>query len=229
MIRPLLRLRRRRIMLDIDTQKDQFIADGNACVRNHRRVLMNIRRLNAWARKNHIKTISTEIIYPNSIKDNHNFCKTGTQGAKKLPYCLRSRYIRYESDGYSDLNKEIFRDYDQVIFEKRTINPFDEPRAERMLSELTVDEIIVYGATVEEAVFESVLGLIQRGKRVTLVSDAIGYRDKGAAESAIKRMEAKGAKIVETKDIAGISHLVKIGVCHCDRCQGKVKAESSSL
>lgn len=215
-------------MLDVDAQKDQFIAEGNACVKNHRRILMNIRRLNAWARKNKIKVISTMLVYPNDFKDNHDFCKTGTSGSQRLTYCNRSRFIRYESDGYSDLNKEIFNDYDQVIFEKRTPNPFDEPRAERMLSELAVDEIIVYGAAIEDAIFETVQGLLLRGKKVTLVSDAIGYRNKEAAESAIRRMEAKGAKIVETKDIAGTTHLIKVGLCHCDRCQGKLKTAGST-
>jgi isochorismate hydrolase len=58
MIRKFIKLRRRRVLLDIDTQKDFFIADGNCCIRNHRRVLMNIRRTIAWARKKKIRVIT---------------------------------------------------------------------------------------------------------------------------------------------------------------------------
>ena len=219
MIRPLLRLKRRRVLINVDIQKDLFTATGKACVRNHRRVLTNIRRICAWARKQNIKVITTAIAYSNGHHDRHPYCKDGSEGARIISYAMRNRFIRYEADGYSDLPRNVFLDHDQVILEKKTANPFDEPRAERMLTELAVDEIIVVGAIAEDSVFDTVMGLLQRGKKVSVVVDAVGGSNKEAAEMAIKKMAAKGAKLIEAKDLVVPGHLKHVNACGCERCK----------
>ncbi len=78
-----------------------------------------------------------------------------------------------------------------------------------------VDEIIIMGAVTEDAILKAVLGLLQRGKRVTVLTDAIGSLDKNAAEMALRKMEAKGARLVEAKTIVGVSKLNKVGICKC--------------
>jgi len=220
MIRPIIMLRRRQLLVDVDTQKDLFLAGGKRCIRNHRRVLANIRRVMAWARQKNIKVISTELI--NSEKSGKNYCIEGTVGQEKISYTIRNRHKRFLADGYTDLPRGIFKEYDQVILRKRCPDPFNEPRAERMLSEIRVDEFIVIGALTEEAVKATVLGLLKRKKRVTLLTDAIGYREKNAAELALRQMEAKGAKLIDSKSMLGASCLRVVGVCSCERCRGKL-------
>ncbi len=114
----------------------------------------------------------------------------------------------------------MLKENDQLILFKRCSDPFKEPRAERILTELKADEFIIIGATVEDAVKATVLGLLQRGKKVTVVVDAVGSHDKNAADIAFRQMQAKGARLVETRSLAGLSHLKRVGVCDCDRCQG---------
>jgi hypothetical protein len=36
---------------------------------------------------------------------------------------------------------------------------------------------------------------------------------------AFRKMEAKGATLIETRRFAGISHLRVVGICHCESCQ----------
>jgi hypothetical protein len=36
-------------------------------------------------------------------------------------------------------------------------------------------------------------------------------------------MEAKGAKVIETKKLAGVSHLRQVGACDCPSCQGQTR------
>jgi hypothetical protein len=74
MIRQLLKHRNRQIIVDVSTQKDLFLSDGIARVRNHRRVLANIRRVMAYARSRKIHVIST--------------CEVYTNGSGPVPYCL---------------------------------------------------------------------------------------------------------------------------------------------
>jgi len=227
MIRPIITLRRKRIIVDIDTQKDFFLAAGAACVRNHRRVLTNIRRVMAWARLKNIRMISTTRtrIY-NGSNAGCNFCIDGTDGQKKISYTMRNRHITFAADGCTDLSRDIFKQYDQVILENRCIAPFEEPRADRMLSELRATEFVLIGATAEGAIKATALGLLVRRKNVTILTDAVGSRDKPAAEIALRQVEAKGAKLTETKALLGSSALRIVGVCDCDRCQGRLHKTS---
>jgi len=220
MIRPVITLRRKRILIDVDTQKEFFLASGAACVRNHRRVLANIRRVMAWARLKNIRMISTARVYNNGTKDRSG-CLDTADGAKKISYTIRPRRISFASDGCTDLPRDIFRQYDQVVLEKRNIDPFEEPRADRMLSELRANEFVLIGGTMEGAVKATALGLLARRKNVTILTDAVGSCDKAAAQIALRKIEAKGAKLVETKALLGLSHLRMIGVCDCDRCRGR--------
>jgi nicotinamidase-related amidase len=222
MIRQLLRKRRKRILIDIDTQRDFLLADGNACIKNHRRVLANIRRIIAWARHNNIQVISTCEIYPN-----HNgasalgYCIDGTKGQKKIPYTLLCNRANFAADGNTDLPHDVLRQYEQVILHKRCVDPFEEPRIERLLSEIRADDFIVIGASAEGAVEATALGLLQRGKRVSIIVDAVGSRNKKQADLAFRKMGTKGAKLVETKKLAGASHLKHVGICDCEMCKGR--------
>lgn len=220
MIRPVITLRRKRILIDVDTQKEFFLAAGAACIRNHRRVLANIRRVVAWARLKNVRMISTARVYDNGTVDRVG-CLDTADGAGKISYTVRGRRISFAADGCTDLPRDIFRQYDQVVLEKRSIDPFEEPRADRMLSELRANEFVMIGGTVEGAVKATALGLLARRKNVTILTDAIGSRDKAAAQIALRKIEAKGAKLVETKALLGSSHLRMVGVCDCDRCRGR--------
>jgi len=219
MIRQLVKSRRRRVLIDISTQRDLFLGEGRACVRNHRRVLTNLRRMIAWARHNNVAVISTCQVYPNSNGGSAvDYCLDGTEGQRKIQYTLLRRRISFPADGNTDLPHGLLDDYDQIILHERCTDPFDEPRIERLFSELRAGEFILVGANAEDAVLATALGLLQRSKKVTVVIDAIGSRDSRAAALAMRKMQAKGARIIEARRIAGTTHLRKVGICHCDLC-----------
>jgi len=217
MIMPI-KLRRKRVVIDIDTQKDFFLADGAACVRNHRRVLMNIRRVLAWARAKDVRVVSTTLCKPGRNGDSFH-----SPGWQKISYTLRSKRIEFIPDDSTDLQRDLFARYDQVILDKRTIDPFEEPRADRLLSELRADEMLVVGGLAEGAVAATVLGLLQRGKKVTVLIDAVGTLDRHQADVAFRKMKAKGAVLAETRDYAGTTHLKSTGLCDCKLCRFEEK------
>jgi len=221
MILQLSRARRRRILIDINTQRDFLLAGGKACIRNHRRVLAHIRRLMAWARSRNIPIISTAEVYPDTNTElGAGYCIDGTEGQKKIRYTLLGKRISFPADGCTDLPRDILRRYRQIILHKRSIDPFEEPRIERLLSEVRANEFILVGASAEGAVMATALGLLQRGKRVTVVVDAVGSHSQREARLAIRKVEAKGAKLIETKRLAGTSHLRQVRICNCKRCRG---------
>jgi hypothetical protein len=52
------------------------------------------------------------------------------------------------------------------------------------------------------------LGLLNRRKRVLVVADAVDGADFRTGYMALRQMEAKGAKMIQTADLTGPSRLV---------------------
>lgn len=222
MIRPILNLRRKRILIDVGTQRDLFTADGKNCIRNHRRVLANIRRVMAWTRKENIRVISTVTLCgPNGR--GLGYCVAGTDGARKIRYTLRNRHADFASDGYTDFSREVLDEFDQVILEVRSEDPFEEPRCDRVLSEVKATDFIVIGGPIETTVKSVVLGLLLRQRSVTVLTDAVGSLEKNAADIALRQMQAKGARLTESKSLFGAGHLHLVHACPCDRCRGRLQ------
>jgi nicotinamidase-related amidase len=230
MIRQLFKKRRKWILIDVNTQRDFFLAEGNTCIRNHRRILSNVRRMMAWAKHNDIPVISTCEVYPN-----HNgisepgYCIDGTEGQKKIRYTLLNNRINFPADGSTDFSADILRQYRQIVLHKRCVDPFNEPRIERLLSEVRADNFVLIGASAEGAVKAMALGLLQRGKKVSVVTDAVGLLNKREAKLAFRKMRAKGAKLIETKKLAGVSHLTGAGICDCESCHRRMKKTTIRL
>lgn len=224
MIRQLIKKRRKWILVDINTQRDFFLARGNACIRSHRKILTNVRRMMAWAKRNDVRVISTCEVYPNHNGVNEvGYCIDGTEGQKKIRYTLLSNRASFSADSSTDFPADILRQYRQIVLHKRCVDPFDEPRIERLLSEVRADNFVLIGASAEGAVRAMALGLLQRGKKVSVVIDAVGLLNKREAKLAFRKMKAKGAKLIETKKLAGVSHLRQVGICDCESCRRRVK------
>ena len=225
---------RKHLLIDIDTQRDFLLADGSACITNHSEVLANIRRVMAWARHEHVPIISTAEVCPrgpqtrslafggplnNDGGSRIDHCIDGTNGQRKIRYTLLSNRASFPADDRNALPADLLRAHKQVILHKRCIDPFEEPRIDRLLSEVQADEFLLIGAGTEEAIKATALGLLHRGKNVRIVVDALGSRNRKEAKLAIRKMKAKGARLVATKNLAGISHLRHVGVCGCQSCR----------
>ncbi len=208
----------RQILIDIDTQRDLLVGNGAASVYNHRRILANIHRVMAAARHNHVPTISTAQVYN---RDYHSpgYCLAGTNGFKKLKYTVRGNCLCYSTSDSTDLPPDLLRRYDQVVFCKRCEDPFEEPRLERMLTELKADVLFLIGATAEGSVKATAMGLLARGKRVTVLTDVVGTRDKAEARRAFREMAAKGAILSKATEVLGSSILKVVHACSCKRCR----------
>jgi nicotinamidase-related amidase len=178
----------------------------------------------AWARRRGIPVISIcEISNGNGRKD-YDYLKV-SEGRSKAKYTLLGNHIVFPADDSTHFPIDVLRRHRQVILHNRSADPFDEPRIERMLGELQAGEFVLIGAGAEGTVEATALGLLHRRKKVTVVVDAIGCQNKGKAKLALRKMRAKGAKLVTTKRLAGVSHLkpVKRLICRKNSGQGGEK------
>ncbi len=197
----------RYLLIDIDTQRDFLLARGEACIRNHRRISASIRSVMAWARRENIRIISINGIYGNTNGcSNTDYYLDCTDVPKKIRYTLLGNRTSFPAGDSNFVPVDLLQTYRQVILHKRCIDPFDEPKIERLLSEIQADEFILIGVGAEDAVKATALGLLQRGKSVRVVVDALGSHNVREAKLALRKMKIKGAKLIATKSLAGILH-----------------------
>lgn len=203
-----LRRRFRRVLVDVDTQYDLFVQANHDATA----LLGRVRRLMAWARQRHVPVVSTALSRPYSVSTVRtpgapDACIEGTPGQQKLRYTTLPVRVVFGAENRFDLPRNLLEDYQQVIFEKRSADPFAQPRADRLLTDLKADEFVVFGMGTSTAVKATVLGLLHRGKRVLVVYDAVERSDRRATTMALRQMEAKGARMVTTEYLTGQSHL----------------------
>jgi len=199
------KIQKRRVIIDVDTQNHFFLDGGPVCVRDHKDVLDNIKKVLTWARSKHVDLISTMQVSNGSAVYANSFLAGGFSVRKPLCTLCRHR-IQLDAQDYADLPDRVLERYDQVIVHKRCHDPFAEPRADRLFTEMEADEFIIVGAPTEGAVKATALGLLVRGKQVTVVVDATGPLSQSLARKALQRIRAKGAKLVNTDTLLGGRH-----------------------
>ena len=59
--------------------------------------------------------------------------------------------------------------------------------------------VIVSGCETHVCVLQTVLGLLEAGRRVFIVRDAVGSRQSESKETALRRMELHGVEVVTTE------------------------------
>jgi len=230
MILQLLKHQRKHILVDIDTQRDFLSEWGNACILNREKVLANIRRVMAWARFENVPIISTAEVYPNNNGHSmFDYCLDGTEGQRKIRYTLLNNRVSFPADDWNALPADLLLSYRQIILHKRCVDPFEEPRIERLLSELKADEFVLIGTCAEDAVKATALGLLHRGRNVKVIADAVGSHTEKEAKLALRKMQAKGAKLFQTSDVAGISHLRNARTYACSRCWRKITHKTKMM
>ena len=203
MIRQIAYSRQRRVVVDVDTQKCFFADSNKARAYNSQTVLANIRRVIAWTRLKRICLVSTKQV-PVCYCD---FQGGNTNSLEKIRWTLRNRRTQFDAADCTDLPNDILERYDQVIFCKRCVDPFEEPRVDRMLTELEADEFILMGSLAEGAIKATALGLLARRKNVIVLVDAIGACNAKAEKQALRNMRAKGAKLTDTQALLRSSAL----------------------
>ena len=72
----------------------------------------------------------------------------------------------------------MFSSYQQVVFEKQTLDVFDNPQTSELVERLGADaEYVVFGVVTEYCVRCAAKGFLERGRKVAIVGDAIEALD----------------------------------------------------
>jgi len=151
-------------------------------------------------------------MFPGNVS-HHIFNITGGLGLEKINCTLHNKHIRFDATDYTDLPGKILRQYDQVILYKRHFDPFEEPQADRILTESDADEFILIGAPTEGAIRATALGLLNRQKKVIVLVNATGSLNVASGKIALRHIRAKGAILADTNAFLSHSSLHLARVC----------------
>lgn len=164
------------VFFDIDTQIDFLFPAGALYVPGAERILPAISALNQYAAGHGITVVSSMCAHSENdpeFQDWPPHCIVGSTGQLKPQSTLLAQ---------------------QIILEKQKLNLFTNPSLRPLLEKLAADEYVVYGVVTEYCVGYAALGLLDTGKPVTLVTDAIrSLRDDDAART-IQSFTARGGK-----------------------------------
>jgi nicotinamidase/pyrazinamidase len=193
------------IFWDVDTQADFMLPGGKLYVSGAEKIIPNLSRLTDAARQGRVLIVGDACVH---TPDDHEFkifpphCVHGTLGAKIIPEALADRVCTIPNEAGASVPADLSA-YQQVILEKQTLDVFDNPHTDTVLDRARQftdadAEIFVFGVVTEYCVRLAAKGLLERGRRVALVSDAIETLKLEDGAKTITELTALGARLVTT-------------------------------
>jgi len=184
------------VAIDVNTQRDFFDCAGALPVVHQEELVPAIRRVIAWVKRNAcpiVSSVEAHRVWELSDSGYPIHCVDGSYGQEKLDFTVFPGPAWIEADNTLALPVDLFSYHQQVIFTKRTDDLLSNPKADRLLTQLRVDEFVLFGAGIETSIKALALALLARAKRVTVIVDACGYWSQATADLALRQMAAKGA------------------------------------
>jgi nicotinamidase/pyrazinamidase len=193
------------VFWDVDTQADFMLPGGRLYVPGAEKLLANLNRLTDAARRNRVFLVSDACLHTADDPEFQRFpphCVRGTPGAAIVPETLAENYFMIPNRPGAELPADLSK-VQQVILEKQTLDVFDNPNTEKVIERLKAftdpaAEFAVFGVVTEFCVRLAAKGLLERGRRVAMVSDAIEAIDPAAGHKTLDELKALGARMITT-------------------------------
>ena len=189
------------IFWEVDVQRDFMLPGGKLYVPGAEKLLPNIRRLTGAARQGKVFLVSHGCFHTPDDPEFKIFpphCVKGTTGAELVPEALTDKVARVPNDESAKLPEDL-SSFQQVLLEKQTLNIFESRHADQLLKRLGNEaEFVVFGVVTEYCVSFAVKGLIERGRRVAVVQDAIETLKPEEEKNTLAEFRRLGARLTTT-------------------------------
>ncbi len=198
------------IFWEVDVQADFMLPGGKLYVPGAERLLPNIRRLTDAARQGQVFLVSHGCFHTPDDPEFKIFpphCVKGTAGAELVPEALTEKVARVPNEAEAKLPEDL-SPYQQILLEKQTLNIFESRHADTLVRRLgSHAEFVVFGVVTEYCVSFAVKGLLERGRRVAVVQDAIETLKQEEGQKTIAELEQLGARLTTTDQaLRALSH-----------------------
>lgn len=183
------------VYFDIDTQIDFMFPAGALYVPGAERTVTAVARLNRHAASTGSVLVSTVDAHTEDDPEFRHWpahCVTGTVGQQKPASTLLDRTLTVPVSEWAERIDGI----QQILLEKQGYDCFANPNLEDLLLAFNADRFVVYGVVTEICVKHAALGLLDRGKKVELVADAVRELSDEAARQMMEEFTARGGRLV---------------------------------
>jgi len=213
------------VLWGVDVQVDFMLPGGKLYVPGAEKLLPNIRKLTDATRLPEVFLVSTgdahplndpefetDTTLPDWAKRLHfpPHCIKGTPGAELVPEALADSFIRLENDPRKKPHLRFVEEafplflrsaYHQILLEKQTIDIFQTHHADEIVEHLGDVQYVVFGVVMEYCVAAAARGLLMRGRRVTLVRDAIKTLNFKEGIKTLNELQKLGVTLTTTDEI----------------------------
>ncbi|MFZ0879545.1 MAG: isochorismatase family cysteine hydrolase [Candidatus Acidiferrales bacterium] len=188
---------------EVDAQRDFMLPGGALYVPGAENRIPNLKRLVDAARRGEVFLVSSACHHAPGDPEFATFgphCIRDTPGAQIISEALADKVVRIPSamqfSWPSDLSA-----YQQVVLEKQSIDVFTNPQTNVLVDRLPRNvHYVVFGVVTEYCVGMAVKGLLQRGRRVSVVKDAIETLNPTEGDRTLAHVEAMGANLISTDE-----------------------------
>src|SRR5712692_5721855 len=188
------------ILIDEDTQFDFMLPAGALYVPGAERLMPIFARIFERVRERGIPVISSVDAHRENdpeFADWPAHCVAGTLGQQKVPVTLLNGRVVVPNRLEVDLPKNA----PQVIVEKQTLDVFSNPNFRKLLDMYPEGECAVLGVATDYCVRCAVDGLLDAGRKVSVITDAIKAIDQAAGEKLLAGWAARGARLITSESL----------------------------
>ncbi len=186
-----------------------MLPGGKLYVPGAEKIIPKINRLVDQARQGRVLLISSADAH---LPDDPEFqqwpphCVKGTTGEELISEARAARLLVIPNDHDFSLPPDLSA-YQQILLKKDTLDVFDNPNTEKLLSQLNASEratadsrahFLVFGVVTEYCVFRAADGLLRRSHPVSIIEDAIQSLDDKKGLEIFNGLRARGASLVTT-------------------------------
>jgi nicotinamidase/pyrazinamidase len=197
-------LSRNLVFWEVDAQADFILPGGKLYVPGAERLLPNIRRLTDAACEGRVFLVSHGCFHTKDDPEFQTFpphCIKGTKGAEFVQEALTERVVTIPNEYAAELPHDLSQ-YRQILLEKQTLDIFESRHAGELVNRLGPDaEFVVFGVVTEYCVRLAAKGLLERGRRVSVVEDAIATLKVEDGQRTITELKALGANFITTDQV----------------------------
>jgi len=202
----------------VDCQKDFILNSGALAIKGAEELRLNLKLLTEISQKYGIIVVNTGDYHndlSSELSDTPDFqttfpkhCIMGTVGSEFIEEVMPRLVDRtfYVAPNYAGIvNSNSIIGAKNIVIYKDTLDVFkDGTCAKDVLEFIGPDMVIVYGVATNMCVNYAVQGLVENGRRVTVVVDAIKELPNIPIVDIIHDWKSKGVKLVLTENIEKI-------------------------
>jgi nicotinamidase/pyrazinamidase len=191
------------VFWEVDAQRDFMLPGGKLYVPGAEKVIPNIQRLVGAASKTRTLLVSSACAHSASDPEFQTFpphCIQGTAGAQIIPEGMARSFTAISNEPLSQLPAKILES-PQIVIEKQMLDVFSNPRTSSLVDLLGPDAVfVVFGVVTEYCVRSASDGLLDRGRAVYIVSDAIKTLQADEGRATLDHLQFRGARLITTAE-----------------------------